>query len=272
AQHVEQGLADPGVGDGPVGAVDPEHVGGERVVVVRAARGAVAGGVRLGGGLRLPLGGVGGGVGGAGARVRVLRAGGRCRAVGGGSAGPAGAGGAALGGRVRAPVVLGAFRGAGSALGGLAGVRARALRGFLAGRGVRAGVGRGVAGPAGLGGGSGGGAVGGAGLRSCGRRGRGGFSVRGPPGRLAVVAAAAGGPVVLRYARHAGSPGRADGRRRRGLGGGRAAREGGGRGAAPLLDERGGREFAGLVREVAPGDGDRPLPGHVLAGCRVLPG
>src|SRR5690606_21793875 len=303
AQHVEQGLADPGVGDGPVGAVDPEHVGGERVVVVRAARGAVAGGVRVGGGLRLPLGGggaVGGGGGGAGgaggrglraggrgrggggcagvaggggagaADGRVLRAGGRCRAVGG-SAGVSGAVGAALGGLVRAPVVLGAFRGAGSGLGGLAGLRARALRRFLAGRGVRAGVGRGVAGPAGLLGGPGGGAVGGVGLGPGGRRGRGGLPVRGPAGRPGVVAAA-GGPVVLRYARHAGTPGRADGLRRRGPGSGRAAREGGGRGAAPLLDQRGGREFAGLVRKVAPGDGDRPLPGHVLAGCRVLPG
>src|SRR5690606_35985092 len=222
AQHVEQGLADPGVGDGPVGAVDPEHVGGEREVVVRAARRAVARGVGVGGGLRVPRGGVGaggGGVGGAGAADgRVLRAGGWCRAVGG-SAGVSGAVGAALGGLVRAPVVLGAFRGAGSGLGGLAGLRDRALQRILAGRGIRGGVGRGVGGPAGRGGGSGGGAVGGAGLRSCGRRGRGGFSVRGPPGRLAVVAAAAGGPVVLRYARHAGSPGRADGLRRRGPGG-----------------------------------------------------
>ena len=37
-------------------------------------------------------------------------------------------------------------------------------------------------------------------------------------------------------------------------------------GRAPLLDQRRRRELPGLVREIAPGDGDGPLPGHVVRG------
>ncbi|CAM5268271.1 hypothetical protein SVIOM74S_02265 [Streptomyces violarus] len=52
---------------------------------------------------------------------------------------------------------------------------------------------------------------------------------------------------------------------------GRTARQRGRRGAAPLLDQRGRGELARLVRKVAPGDGDGPLPGHVMAGCGLRP-
>ena len=57
----------------------------------------------------------------------------------------------------------------------------------------------------------------------------------------------------------------------------RAAGQGGGRRAAPLLDQGRRGELAGLVGQVAPGDGDRPLAGHVvrpavLRGLRLLPG
>lgn len=50
---------------------------------------------------------------------------------------------------------------------------------------------------------------------------------------------------------------------------GRAARERGRRVAAPLLDQGRRGELARLVRKVAPGDGDGPLPGHVMAGRGV---